>query len=99
MKQVQIMTTLQCICIPRVFTTISKNDIIYVFDSILGKGSVRRVDIVYSNSNKDKRAFIHFNVFQPSDISRVIGQRLSSGKDIKIVYADPWFWKCSASRA
>ena len=30
--------------------------------------------------------------------SEMLKDRLLSGQDIKVVYNEPWFWKCSASR-
>ena len=28
----------------------------------------------------------------------IMATRLANGDDVKVVYSEPWFWKCSVSR-
>jgi len=124
------------ICIPRVFTHISNNEIINIFQNKLNIGPVKKVDVIYNdynhtqnkNKNKNKnnnhrpncklhpsnnlvyniannndvsehkfkKVFIHFKYW--NDTHHHIKDTLNEGKTIKVVYDNPWFWKCSLSR-
>ena len=118
------------ICIPRVFTHISINEIINIFQNKLKIGPVKKVDIIYNDKNhtpnhdnnknyntsstnahetnvisnnhlvsdtKFKKVFIHFQYWH--DIHNDLKDTLTEGKIIKVVYDNPWFWKCSLSRS
>lgn len=118
------------ICIPRVFTHISINEIINIFQNKLKIGPVKKVDIIYNDKNhtrnqsnnknynthstndhetnvisnnhivsdtKFKKVFIHFKHW--NDIHNDLKASLNEGKIIKVVYDNPWFWKCSLSRS
>lgn len=86
--------------IPAVFANIGEDRIRRTF-AYLDIGEVIRVDIVApkidatpSNNKKFNRVFIHINwnnTRQAADTQ----EKLSQGKDIKIVYDHPWFWKVS----
>jgi len=96
-----IATTLPSICIPRVFIEITKQEIIITFEKILGKGSVDRVDLIRKHSGPEtyQRAFVHFtNHCLENNHYSIISQRLHKGLDVKIVYSEYWFWKCTISR-
>ena len=89
------------LCIPRVFTNIDETRIRRIFDE-LNMGIIDRVDIIYKTTVKGEkfnRVYIHFKRWfinnANADIAR---ERLLNGKDIKIIYDDPWFWKVSAYR-
>jgi len=89
------------ICIPRVFDNIEWNYIKQVFEELFGKNTIERVDVVRRvNDNGDtfKRVFVHFNTWSDAEWIQKIRHDLIDGKTINIVYNDPWFWKCSASR-
>ena len=96
----EIKSKMPSICIPRVFLDTTKNDIITVFEKILGKGSVYRVDLIRKqNGDSYQRAFVHFsNKCNNTAYYNVMLRRLNDGLDIKVVYSDNWFWKCSMSR-
>ena len=88
------------ICIPRINNNVTKGDIINVFNK-LDFGKIDRIDIVHKKSAKGeeyKRAFIHFHHWNTHDFALTAKERLLSGKDIKIVYEFPWFWKISANK-
>lgn len=96
-----INRTLPSICIPRVFIDTTRREIILAFEKILGVGSVYRVDLIRKQCGIDayQRAFVHFsNSCASNDYYNVMSQRLVQGLDIKIVYSEPWFWKCTMSR-
>ena len=82
------------LCIPRVFNNISWRRIKSIFIA-LNWGYVERVDVVPSGGTK--RAFIHFapNKFNAKHIL----EPLCEGKQVKIVYDEPWYWNISLSRS
>lgn len=91
------------ICIPR--TLYDQNthwrNVKDVFESILGKGTVDRVDVVKRHDDDTPfcRVFVHLR-YWPMDKPEVVAwrQRLVDGDSIKVVHSNPWFWKCVASR-
>ena len=88
------------ICIPRVFPNINEQRIRRVFDE-LNLGSIERIDIVSKSTEKGEkfnRVFVHFKKWNSEGNAEIARERLLNGKDIKIVYDDPWFWKVSAYR-
>lgn len=88
------------LCIPRVFSNINEQRIRKIFDE-LNLGKIQRVDIIKKTTDKGEkfnRVFIHFNVWFSNTNADTARERLINGKDIKIIYDDPWFWKISAYR-
>ena len=82
------------LCIPRVFANISWYRIKQVFIA-LNWGYVERVDVIPSGGTK--RAFVHF---APGRFTATkVLEALSSGKQVKIVYDEPWYWQVSLSRS
>ena len=87
------------LCIPRVYPNITEERIRRVFGD-LDLGEVTQVDIKSKTTDKGEkfnRVFIHIN-WNESEQSIAVRERLLAGKDIKIIYDEPWFWKISASR-
>jgi hypothetical protein len=85
-------------CIPRVYPNISEGRIRKIFDE-LNIGVIDRVDIVSKTTEKGERfnrVFIHMDRWFHNSNASVARERLLGGKDIKIIYDDPWFWKVSA---
>jgi hypothetical protein len=88
------------LCIPRVYPNISENRIRKIFDD-LALGAIDHVDIIGKTTEKGEkfnRVFIHFRRWYTDGNAEVARERLLNGKDIKIIYDDPWFWKVSAYR-
>jgi hypothetical protein len=88
------------LCIPRVYANISEQRIRRIFEE-LNMGTLERIDIVGKNNSKgDKfnRVFVHFRRWNESENACIARERLLNGKEIKIIYDDPWFWKISAYR-
>jgi hypothetical protein len=89
---------LPSMCIPRVYPNISEGRIRKIFDE-LNIGVIDRVDIVSKTTEKGERfnrVFIHMDRWFNNSNASVARERLLGGKDIKVVYDDPWFWKISA---
>lgn len=88
------------LCIPRVYPNITEARIRKTF-SDLDLGDIERVDIVNKTSEKGDKfncVFIHFKYWDINENANAARERLLNGKDIKIIYDDPWFWKISAYR-
>ena len=86
------------LCIPRVYPNIKEERIRKIFQE-LALGELERIDIVNKTSEKGEkfnRVFIHFKTWYAEGNAEVARKRLIEGKDIKIIYDDPWFWKVSA---
>ena len=84
------------ICIPKVRTNISKNYIYNIFNKY-NFGKIQRVDLVRKYNTQ--KAFIHYDYWNNNEKVSQIKGWLLEGKDIKIIYEDPWYWKCSAFRS
>lgn len=88
------------LCIPRVFNNISEDKIRQVFNDI-SLGKIRRIDIVARKNEKGepfKRVYIHFESWHSNDSAVAARRKIISGKEIKIVYDNPWFWKVSINK-
>ena len=90
------------LCIPGVFANIKEDRIRRIFAD-LDLGEVERVDIVVpkrqveasEKENKFNRVFIHL-IWKQTDEATAARERLLQGKEVKIIYDEPWFWKVSA---
>jgi hypothetical protein len=88
------------LCIPRVFNNITEARIRKVFDD-LGLGSISQIDIKERRSENGeifKRVYVHFDKWFWNGDAQAARRKLITGKEIKIVYDNPWFWKVSASK-
>jgi len=88
------------LCIPRVYQNITEGRIRKIFDD-LDMGELEHIDVVPKTSEKgDKfnRVFVHFRRWNNSENANTARERLLNGKEIKIIYDEPWFWKISAYR-
>ena len=88
------------LCIPRVFPNIDERRIRGIFSS-LDMGEIEKIDIVPKKTEKGEkynRVFIHFKRWNTGGNADLARERLINGKEIKIVYDEPWFWKISAYR-
>ena len=87
------------LCIPRVFVNIDEKRVRAVFEQLLGK--IYRVDIIERTNEKGekyKRVFVHFEYWYNTEEAQKAKARLEEGKELKIVYDDPWFWKVSINK-
>jgi hypothetical protein len=91
------------LCIPRVHRNIDETRIRKIFHE-LNIGVLERIDIVTKRSDKENkdnnfnRVFVHFRQWNDSENAVKARERLLEGKEIKIIYDNPWFWKISAYR-
>ena len=88
------------LCIPRVFSNWTESRIRRIFDD-LSMGEILRIDVVSKTTEKGEkfnRVFVHFKQWFSNQNADMARERLLNGKEIKIVYDDPWFWKVSAYR-
>ena len=79
------------ICIPKVDHNITKKFIYTVFNRY-NFGEIKKIDMI--KINKGYRVFIHFKYWNDSVNSLKVRELLSLGQDFKIMYVEPWFWKC-----
>lgn len=85
------------LCIPRAFENISEARVRTVFEK-LSIFTIDRVDSVLRKNEKGesyKRFFVHIKEWAQTSDAQKAKERLIAGKELKIVYDDPWFWKVS----
>jgi hypothetical protein len=96
-----LVITEPSICIPRTFNNMTRNQVKDIFEILLGRNSVDRVDIVINHQNPSPfcRIFVHLRYWSiEKDQIGNIRDRLIDGDTIKLVYDNPWYWKCVASK-
>jgi hypothetical protein len=89
------------LCIPRVVAGINKEQVLKIIQS-LHLGIIQRIDMIQKKTEKGEmfsRVFIHFSKWNDSEVAVQAKERILSGKDIKVIYDEPWFWKISANRS
>ena len=79
------------ICIPKVDRNITKRFIHDVFTRHL-LGKIKKIDMI--PIKKYNRVFIHFDYWYNTQKSLKVKDILANGDDFKIMYVEPWFWKC-----
>ena len=85
------------ICIPRAFANISEARVRKVFDA-LNIFTIDRVDMIQRKNEKGdayQRIFVHIREWSRTADASKARERLLAGKELKIVYDEPWFWKVS----
>ena len=90
------------LCIPFTHRSVTKSKVIAAIEHHFGAGAISRVDEKTCRSPQDqsyfKRFFIHFkssDVPLTESINELVS-KLNSGEQLKIVYDEPWYFKCSA---
>ena len=91
------------ICIPRTFRTIrgdqTKRAVFNTFRD-LRIGHIDRIDTVHKTDQRGEHyctVYVHLKWNMSSQLARETRQKLLDGNDIKVVYDEPWFWKCTMS--
>ena len=82
------------LCIPRVFANIGEARIRKIFEDI-SIGRIEEIDII--KGNKNNRVFIYLTWNNTPD-AQFVRNQVMTGKDVKIIYDEPWFWMISAAR-
>jgi len=88
-------------CIPRTFVNITRSHV-YKTINDLNLGVIDHIDMVRRKNEKGEdfqRVFIHFSKWHSNSVADRARTLLLSGKEIKVIYDDPWFWKISANRS
>jgi hypothetical protein len=85
------------ICIPRAFDNITEARVAKVFEAlaIFEIGRIDMVKRVNEKGEKFQRIFVHIKDWYKTGDALKARERLLAGKELKIVYDDPWFWKVS----
>jgi len=94
------MSTQPSICIPRAFSNITEERVRRAIDSF-GAGKISKIDLVERvnhTGEKYKRVFIHFEYWYETPHARRAKEDILAGKEIKIMYDNPWFWKASMNK-
>lgn len=89
------------ICIPKTSCNIDSKSFKNYFEQLLGQGCIERVDLVKKTNFhgvKYQCVFIHMYEWPDNEQSQEIRKRLLEGMEVKVVYDDPWFLNCYASR-
>src|SRR6056300_344272 len=89
------------ICIPRIeYLQTSEKEVKQIFEKALGSNKcIKNVIFVNNhNDNKFKRGFIHLNFWPDNEKAQMMRNRLLADVQLKIMFNDPLFWRCSASR-
>jgi len=88
------------LCIPRAFNNITEQRIRKIFQD-LSLGKVSCIDMKAHTNEKGEvfnRVYIHFEKWFWNEDAQIARRKLILGKEIKIIYDNPWFWKVSASK-
>jgi hypothetical protein len=88
------------LCIPWVEIGITKSQIYKIIEK-MNFCTLGRVDIIRKKNKKGQefqKVFLHIQKWNSSSQAMYIKDRILSGKDIKIVYDFPWFWKISLTK-
>jgi hypothetical protein len=88
------MNNIECLCIPRVQSKITENQIKNIFNQV-NIGIIDHIDIITKKDEKYKRVFIHMKKWFATENAKIAQERLQNNQDIKIIYEEPWFWKIS----
>ena len=79
------------ICIPQLNKNIDKKVILTTFNKH-HFGKIKQINLI--PSGKTQIAFIHFYYWFNNEKSLKVKNILSRGQDFKIMYDEPWYWKC-----
>ena len=79
------------ICIPKINVNTSKHFIKHIFEQH-NLGKIKKIHI--SSNNKFSKAFIYFEYWYDNPKSLKVREYLSNDLDFKIMYNEPWYWKC-----
>lgn len=100
-KSVTVNTANPSMCIPRVFPNITWKRVKDAFEEA-GFGKVDRIDMVNKTNDSGerfKRVFIHMKFWSKKTEIQQVKQALLDGKNIQVMYDEPWFWKVYLSNA
>lgn len=79
----------------------NKAEMVYeTFAELFGEEYIDDVDVVTHELNGQEicRVYVHFKKWPSTPKFQRLRDRLMSGETVKIIYEEPWFWKCVASK-
>lgn len=83
------------LCIPRIFQSISRTRI----ENVLRDMQFGDIDFIDLHLGRDyQKAFVYFKTWYTTPFATSIKKRFLEGEELKIIYDEPWFWKCSLNR-
>ena len=88
------------ICIPRVFSNMTESRIRRAFDA-LSVAVIAKIDIILRTNSKGeecKRVFVHFAHWFDTEHAIRFRCDLLEGKELTVMYDNPWYWKITASK-
>ena len=97
-NSVLINTNNPSICIPRVNHNIHLSFVSEIFENKLNLGKIKRIQFYSSADKSFKKVFIYFDYWNNSNFSNYFKEEINNGSILKIVYKQPWFWKCSINK-
>ena len=81
------------LCIPRLENTIELNYVKSIFTK-MNVGEIKGIfEIPLRAEVKFKRVMIQMNIDENKEVGDFIMKRMNSGKDVKVVYNSPCYWK------
>ena len=84
------------LCIPRLFHSITRPRI----EKVINEMQFGEIDYIDLHLGRDyQKAFIYFKTWFTTSFAISIKKRFLDGEELKIIYDDPWFWKCSLNRS
>ncbi len=75
-------------CIPRMESKYNASFIHNIFKNLNIGDIIDIIEVPNKNNNNFKKVMININTN-----NEIINKRFSEGKDIKIIYDNPWYWK------
>ena len=82
--------TFVSICIPRMESKHTVEFIRKAFEKVNIGNILDIVEIHNKNNDKYKKVILNVDLTDNTDI---INRRFTEGKDIKLIYDSPWYWK------
>ena len=97
-----IMSSTNSIFIPFVYDNLSEGYICSVIETA-GIGEVERIDFVNKRDEGQNHhaIYVHFKKRGVTTVPSIYGfwESIDADKCVKLVYSDPWYWKCLKPRA
>jgi hypothetical protein len=85
------------LCIPKVFANIKEERIRDIFFK-LDIAELSRIEIIKTADTKFNRVVVHLTKWKQNEDGKQAQKCIMNGKEFKVIYDDPWFWKVSAYR-
>jgi len=84
--------TVHILCIPRVGLTISEKDVYNTLNEI-NMIKINSIKFIFKSRETFNTVLIYFSEFLDNENGQLAKNLFLKGKDIKVIYNFPWFWK------